>query len=191
MDLEGTPGVLTDARRRARRRPRRRAQRLPALPVAAPGAPRRGARPAHQHREPPDLRRRPAERVGPELALRVGVHAGARRPQRVQGRQRLGRPRRRRRPAPHRSATRCGARCAAATPPRGSAATSSPSSCATPRARRSPRSSSGCARWRCPAGVVIDFTVGTATSPRDSTDPAELYRIADARLYEKKGMLKR
>jgi diguanylate cyclase (GGDEF)-like protein len=42
-----------------------------------------------------------------------------------------------------------------------------------------------------PAGMVIDFAVGTATSPRDSTDPAELYRIADARLYEKKGMLKR
>jgi GGDEF domain-containing protein len=42
-----------------------------------------------------------------------------------------------------------------------------------------------------PAGVVIDFTVGTATAPKDSTDPTELYRIADARLYEKKGMLKR
>jgi diguanylate cyclase (GGDEF)-like protein len=42
-----------------------------------------------------------------------------------------------------------------------------------------------------PSGVVIEFTVGTATSPRDSTDPAELFRIADARLYEKKGLLKR
>jgi diguanylate cyclase (GGDEF)-like protein len=42
-----------------------------------------------------------------------------------------------------------------------------------------------------PAGIVIDFTVGTATSPRDSTDPLELFRIADARLYEKKGLLKR
>jgi len=42
-----------------------------------------------------------------------------------------------------------------------------------------------------PAGIVIDFTVGTATSPRDSTDPAELFRIADTRLYEKKGLLKR
>jgi diguanylate cyclase (GGDEF)-like protein len=32
----------------------------------------------------------------------------------------------------------------------------------------------------------IDFTIGTATSPRDSTDPTELYRIAAARLDEKK-----
>jgi diguanylate cyclase (GGDEF)-like protein len=32
----------------------------------------------------------------------------------------------------------------------------------------------------------IDFTIGTATSPRDSTDPSELYRIAGARLGEKK-----
>jgi diguanylate cyclase (GGDEF)-like protein len=32
----------------------------------------------------------------------------------------------------------------------------------------------------------IDFTIGTATSPRDSTDPIELYRIAAARLLEKK-----
>jgi diguanylate cyclase (GGDEF)-like protein len=34
----------------------------------------------------------------------------------------------------------------------------------------------------------LNFSVGTATSPGDSTDPAELYRIADARLYEKKGI---
>ena len=37
----------------------------------------------------------------------------------------------------------------------------------------------------------LDFTFGTATSPRDSTDPAELYRIADARLYEKKCIVSR
>ena len=42
-----------------------------------------------------------------------------------------------------------------------------------------------------PSGIVIEFSVGTATAPRDSTDPAELFRIADARLYEKKGMIKR
>jgi diguanylate cyclase (GGDEF)-like protein len=42
-----------------------------------------------------------------------------------------------------------------------------------------------------PSGIVISFSVGTATAPRESTDPAELYRIADARLYEKKGMIKR
>jgi diguanylate cyclase (GGDEF)-like protein len=36
-------------------------------------------------------------------------------------------------------------------------------------------------------GNLIEFTVGTASSPRDSTDPAELLRIADGRLYEKKG----
>ena len=36
--------------------------------------------------------------------------------------------------------------------------------------------------------VMIDFTTGTASSPRDSADPAELLRIADGRLYEKKGM---
>ena len=42
-----------------------------------------------------------------------------------------------------------------------------------------------------PSGIVIAFSVGTATAPRESTDPAELYRIADARLYEKKGMIKR
>ncbi|HUX04102.1 MAG TPA: GGDEF domain-containing protein [Acidimicrobiales bacterium] len=37
------------------------------------------------------------------------------------------------------------------------------------------------------AGDIIDFTIGTATSPRDSTNAAELLRLADARLYEKKG----
>jgi diguanylate cyclase (GGDEF)-like protein len=37
----------------------------------------------------------------------------------------------------------------------------------------------------------LDFSVGTATSPGDSTDPAELYRIADGRLYEKKGIVLR
>lgn len=42
-----------------------------------------------------------------------------------------------------------------------------------------------------PSGVAIEFSVGTATAPYESTDPAELYRIADARLYEKKGMIKR
>jgi len=42
-----------------------------------------------------------------------------------------------------------------------------------------------------PTGSLISFTVGTATAPRDSTEPAELYRIADARLYEKKGKSKR
>jgi diguanylate cyclase (GGDEF)-like protein len=41
------------------------------------------------------------------------------------------------------------------------------------------------------SGIVIHFSVGTATAPRESTDPAELYRIADARLYEKKGKIKR
>jgi hypothetical protein len=34
---------------------------------------------------------------------------------------------------------------------------------------------------------MVEFTIGTATSPRDSTDPAELLRMADGRLYEKKG----
>ncbi len=33
----------------------------------------------------------------------------------------------------------------------------------------------------------LDFTAGWANSPKDSTDPEELYRIADHRLYEKKG----
>lgn len=35
---------------------------------------------------------------------------------------------------------------------------------------------------------TVDFTTGTAVSPRDSTDPKELLRIADARLYEKRGI---
>ena len=35
----------------------------------------------------------------------------------------------------------------------------------------------------------IDFTIGTATSPRHSTDPNELYRIAADRLVEKKSAL--
>ena len=34
----------------------------------------------------------------------------------------------------------------------------------------------------------VDFTMGVASSPRDSTDPEELYRIADDRLYENKGI---
>jgi diguanylate cyclase (GGDEF)-like protein len=38
------------------------------------------------------------------------------------------------------------------------------------------------------AGYAIDFSVGTASSPRDSVDPEELFRIADARLYAKKGI---
>ena len=37
------------------------------------------------------------------------------------------------------------------------------------------------------ARELVGFTIGTASSPRDSTDPAELFRIADARLYERKG----
>lgn len=37
----------------------------------------------------------------------------------------------------------------------------------------------------------IDFTIGTASSPRDSTDPDELYRIATARLSEVKDALLR
>jgi diguanylate cyclase (GGDEF)-like protein len=37
------------------------------------------------------------------------------------------------------------------------------------------------------ARELVGFTIGVAASPRDSTDPAELFRIADARLYEKKG----
>jgi len=41
------------------------------------------------------------------------------------------------------------------------------------------------------AGENIEFTTGTATSPRDSTDPAELMRIADARLYAKRGIIHR
>jgi diguanylate cyclase (GGDEF)-like protein len=35
----------------------------------------------------------------------------------------------------------------------------------------------------------IEFTTGAAVAPTDSTDPNELYRIADARLYEKKGIV--
>jgi diguanylate cyclase (GGDEF)-like protein len=38
------------------------------------------------------------------------------------------------------------------------------------------------------AGNVVEFSVGTASSPRDSVDPIELFRIADARLYQKKGI---
>ena len=34
----------------------------------------------------------------------------------------------------------------------------------------------------------VDFTMGVASSPRDATDPDELYRIADDRLYENKGV---
>ena len=41
------------------------------------------------------------------------------------------------------------------------------------------------------SGETIDFTVGAAVSPRDSTDPAELYRVADARLYAKRGIIHR
>jgi len=37
-------------------------------------------------------------------------------------------------------------------------------------------------------GNTVEFTTGTAASPRDSTDPSELLRMADARLYEKKGI---
>ena len=36
-------------------------------------------------------------------------------------------------------------------------------------------------------GNMVEFTFGAATSPKDSTDPAELMRMADGRLYEKKG----
>ena len=36
-------------------------------------------------------------------------------------------------------------------------------------------------------GNPVEFTIGTATSPRDSTNALELQRIADARLIEKKG----
>ena len=35
---------------------------------------------------------------------------------------------------------------------------------------------------------LVEFTTGAASSPRDSTDPEELFRIADGRLYEKKGV---
>jgi diguanylate cyclase (GGDEF)-like protein len=37
----------------------------------------------------------------------------------------------------------------------------------------------------------VDFTTGTATSPRDSVDALELFRIADARLYAKRGIIHR
>jgi diguanylate cyclase (GGDEF)-like protein len=37
-------------------------------------------------------------------------------------------------------------------------------------------------------GNPVEFTIGTASSPRDSTDPGELLRMADGRLYEKKGI---
>jgi len=37
------------------------------------------------------------------------------------------------------------------------------------------------------SGNMIDYTVGTATAPIDSTNPTELLRMADVRLYEKKG----
>jgi diguanylate cyclase (GGDEF)-like protein len=46
-------------------------------------------------------------------------------------------------------------------------------------------------RLRChlkAASELLKFSVGTATSPGDSTDPTELFRIADVRLYEKKGL---
>ena len=36
-------------------------------------------------------------------------------------------------------------------------------------------------------GDPVEFTVGLATSPRDSMDPDELVRVADRRLYERKG----
>ena len=36
---------------------------------------------------------------------------------------------------------------------------------------------------------MVDFTTGAAVSPRDSTDPKELLRIADSRLYEKRGIV--
>ncbi len=35
----------------------------------------------------------------------------------------------------------------------------------------------------------VEFTSGAAVAPADSTDPNELFRIADARLYEKKGIV--
>jgi diguanylate cyclase (GGDEF)-like protein len=40
-----------------------------------------------------------------------------------------------------------------------------------------------------PGADQIDFTIGTATSPRDSTDPDELCRIAAARLSERTGAI--
>jgi len=41
------------------------------------------------------------------------------------------------------------------------------------------------------SGETIEFTTGTASSPRDATDPVELTRIADARLYAKRGIIHR
>jgi diguanylate cyclase (GGDEF)-like protein len=35
--------------------------------------------------------------------------------------------------------------------------------------------------------IPLDFSVGAATAPNDSTEPRELYRIADARLYLARG----
>jgi diguanylate cyclase (GGDEF)-like protein len=35
--------------------------------------------------------------------------------------------------------------------------------------------------------VRLEFTVGTATAPHDSTDAGELYRLADSRLYKARG----
>ena len=183
------PGRLLRARRRPRRRPRRRAQRVPARPDAAPGPPQRRPRPAHQHRQPTALRRRPAQRRGPERAVRLGLHPGAHRPQRVQGHQR----------------------------PLGHAVGDDMLRSFGWALRRSVRSGDTTARMggdefaiilanaegtevlafteRLRALLVslpeLDFSVGTATSPADSTDPAELYRIADARLYEKKGIVLR
>lgn len=37
-----------------------------------------------------------------------------------------------------------------------------------------------------PPAAGVDFTIGTATSPADSTDPAALHRLAGSRLLEKK-----
>jgi diguanylate cyclase (GGDEF)-like protein len=36
------------------------------------------------------------------------------------------------------------------------------------------------------SGKSVAYTIGTASSPRDSSNPEELLRIADARLYERK-----
>jgi diguanylate cyclase (GGDEF)-like protein len=40
-------------------------------------------------------------------------------------------------------------------------------------------------------GETIEFTFGTASAPLDSTDPVELTRLADARLYAKRGIIHR
>ncbi len=37
----------------------------------------------------------------------------------------------------------------------------------------------------------VEFAISTATSPRDSTDPVELFRIANSRLAEKRGTMLR